>query len=67
MPRCGVHPQLLTAETRSARLMLVGFGTAHHQPAAQEFLVVQFLDGALRFLDGLHLHKAKPFERWLCR
>ncbi len=45
----------------SVRLMLVGFCSAHHQPAAEEFLVVQFLHGALRFLNGLHLHKGKTF------
>ena len=41
--------------------MLVGFCSTHHQPAAEEFLVVQFLHGALGFLDGLHLHKSKTF------
>ena len=42
--------------------MLVGFCSAHNQPAAEEFLVVQFLHGAFRFLDGLHLHKSKTFR-----
>ena len=41
--------------------MLAGFGAAHYQPAAEEFLIVQFFHGAFRFLDGLHLHKGKPF------
>ena len=41
--------------------MTVGLGAAHHQFAAKEFLVVQFLHRAFRFLDGLHLHKGKPF------
>ena len=41
--------------------MLARFRAAHHQLAAEEFFVVQFLDGALRFLDGLHLHKGEPF------
>jgi hypothetical protein len=42
--------------------MLVGFCPAHDQPAAEEFFVVQFLDGAFRFLDGLHLHKGKTLR-----
>ena len=42
--------------------VLIGFCATHHQPAAEEFLVVQFLHGALRFLDGLHLHKSKTFR-----
>jgi hypothetical protein len=41
--------------------MLIGFGAAYDQPAAEEFLIVQFLYRALRFLDGLHLHKRKTF------
>ena len=41
--------------------MLARFRAAHHQFAAQEFLVVQFLDGPLCFLDGLHLHKGESF------
>ena len=44
------------------RLMLVGFRAAHNEPAAEEFLVVQFLHRAFRFLDGLHLHKRKTFR-----
>jgi len=39
------------------RLMLIGFRAAHNEPATEKFLVVQFLHGAFRFLDGLHLHK----------
>ena len=42
--------------------MLAGFGAAHYQPATEEFLVVQFLHSAFRFLDGLHLHKRKTFR-----
>ena len=42
--------------------MLIGFRAAHHEPATEEFLVVQFLHGAFRFLDGLHLHKRKTFR-----
>src|SRR6266550_1381571 len=42
--------------------MLAGFGAAHYQPAAEKFLIVQFFHGPLRFLDGLHLHKGKPFR-----
>jgi hypothetical protein len=41
--------------------MLIGFGTAHHQPATEKFLIVQFLYCAFRFVDGLHLHKSETF------
>lgn len=44
-----------------ARLMLIGFCAAHDEPAAEKFLVVQFLHRTFRFLDGLHLHKRKTF------
>ena len=44
------------------RLMLVGFRAAHNEPATEKFLIVQFLHGAFRFLDGLHLHKRKTFR-----
>jgi len=44
------------------RLVLIGFRAAHNEPATEEFLVVQFLHSALRFLDGLHLHKRKTFR-----
>jgi hypothetical protein len=44
------------------RLMLIGFRAAHNKPATEEFLVVQFLHRAFRFLDGLHLHKRKTFR-----
>jgi hypothetical protein len=42
--------------------MLIGFCPAHDQPAAKEFFVVQFLHGAFRFLDSLHLHKGKTLR-----
>ena len=42
--------------------MLIGFRAAHNEPATEEFLVMQFLHSALRFLDGLHLHKRKTFR-----
>ena len=42
--------------------MLIGFRAAHNEPATEEFLVVQFLHSAFRFLDGLHLHKCKTFR-----
>ena len=42
--------------------MLIGFGAAYDEPAPEEFLVVQFLHRAFRFLDGLHLHKGKTFR-----
>jgi hypothetical protein len=44
------------------RLVLIGFRAAHNEPATEEFLVVQFLYSAFRFLDGLHLHKRKTFR-----
>ena len=44
------------------RLVLIGFRAAHNEPATEEFLVVQFLHSAFRFLDGLHLHKRKTFR-----
>ena len=42
--------------------MLIGFRAAHNEPATEEFLIVQFLHRAFRFLDGLHLHKRKTFR-----
>ena len=42
--------------------MLIGFRAAHNEPATEKFLVVQFLHGTFRFLDGLHLHKRKTFR-----
>ena len=44
------------------RLMLVGFRAAYDQPATEKFLVVQFVYGAFRLLDGLHLHKRKTLR-----
>jgi hypothetical protein len=46
----------------STWLMLIGFRAAHNKPATEEFLVVQFLHSAFRFLDSLHLHKRKTFR-----
>ena len=42
--------------------MLARFCAADHELAAKEFFVVQFLHGALCFLDGLHLDKGKTFR-----
>jgi hypothetical protein len=42
--------------------MLIGFRPAYHKPSTKKFLVMQFLYRAFRFLDGLHLHKRKPFR-----
>ena len=42
--------------------MLAGLCAAYHEPAAEEFLVMQFLHGAFRFLDGLHLHEGKSLR-----
>ena len=47
--------------SRLAWLVLIGFRAAHNEPAAEEFLVVQFFHGTLRFLDGLHLYKSETF------
>src|SRR5437660_10393258 len=45
----------------SAGAMLAGFGAAHYQRAAEEFLIVQFFHGAFRFLNGLLLYKRETF------
>ena len=45
-----------------ARVMLGRFRTAHDQLAPEEFLVVQFLDGAFRLIDRLHLDEGEPFR-----
>ena len=42
--------------------MLARFRAAHDQLAAEEFLVVQFLDGAFRFFDRVHLHKGETLR-----
>ena len=42
--------------------MFAGFRAAHDQSAAEEFLIVQFLHGPFRFLDGLHLNKRKTLR-----
>ena len=42
--------------------MLIGFCSADDESATEEFLVVQFLHGAFRFLDALHLHKSKTLR-----
>ncbi len=39
--------------------MLARLRAANYELAAKEFFVVQFLYGALCFLDGLHLDKRK--------
>ncbi len=55
----GVRPTDLNVLNREVlpRAMVAGFGATHYQPAAEEFLVVQFFHGAFRFIDGLHLYK----------
>ena len=42
--------------------MLAGLRAADDEPATEEFLVVQFLHGAFRFLNGLHLHEGKTLR-----
>ena len=39
--------------------MFARFRAADHELAPEEFLVVQFLHGTLRFLNGLHLNESK--------
>jgi hypothetical protein len=50
---------ILNNDHSSARLVLARFRTAHYQSTPEEFLVVQFLHSAFRFLDGLHLDERK--------
>src|ERR1043166_3044659 len=45
----------------SARLTLGRFRAAYDELAAEEFLVVQFFDGAFGFFDRLHLHESETF------
>ena len=42
--------------------MLIRFCAANNQPATEKFLVVQFLHGAFRFLDSLHLHERETLR-----
>ena len=42
--------------------MLARLCAAHDQSAAEEFLVMQFLHRAFRFLDGLHLHEGETLR-----
>ena len=42
--------------------MLAGLRATDHESAAEEFLIVQFLHGTFRFLDGLHLNERKTFR-----
>ena len=42
--------------------MLGRFRAAYDQLAAEEFLVVQFVDGAFRFIDSLHLDEGETFR-----
>jgi hypothetical protein len=42
--------------------MLIGFCSAHHEPATEKFFVVQLLNRAFGFFDGLHLYKRKTFR-----
>ena len=42
--------------------MFARFRAADHELAPKEFLVVQFLYGALRFVDGLHRNERKTFR-----
>jgi hypothetical protein len=42
--------------------MLIGFRAAYNKPAAQKFLVVQFVDRTLCLVDGLHLDESKTLR-----
>jgi hypothetical protein len=42
--------------------MLARLCAADYELSAKEFFVVQLLDGALCFLDGLHLDKGETFR-----
>ena len=42
--------------------MFARFRAAHDQLAAEEFFVVQFVHGAFRFVDRLHLHEGEAFR-----
>jgi len=48
--------------SRLLRSLLARLGAAYHEFATEEFLVMQFLHGPLRFFDGLHLHKSKALR-----
>src|ERR1043165_2094635 len=52
------------SRTRSLvrRMMLARFRAAYHQLAAEKFLVVQFLHGALRFVHGQHLDEGESLR-----
>lgn len=43
-------------------MVLARFRTADNQLATKEFLVVQFLHGAFRFLDRKHLDEGKALR-----
>ena len=42
--------------------MLIGFRAADDESTTEEFLVVQFLHRAFRFVNRLHLHKRKTLR-----
>ena len=42
--------------------MHAGLSSAYHEPAVEEFLVMQFLHSAFRFFDGLHLHEGESLR-----
>ena len=41
--------------------MFARFRAAYDKLAAEEFLIVQLVHGALRFVDRLHLHESETF------
>ncbi len=42
--------------------MLAGLRATNNESATKEFFVMQFLHGAFRFLNGLHLNERKTFR-----
>jgi hypothetical protein len=42
--------------------MLAGLRATNDEPTTEEFFIMQFLHGAFRFLDGLHLNERKTFR-----
>jgi len=54
---------VLRIKRRSAnRMLLARFRAAHHELAAEELFIVELSNGALRFVDRLHLHEGEAFR-----
>jgi hypothetical protein len=57
----GYTKQSKTTVSSGCSLHVWSFGAADDQFPAKEFLVMEFLDGPTRFLDGCHLNERKAF------